>query len=193
MPEDKNDETYIKKKRTTALKIIVDEKTKKDPLQQRTLLGTLFDFPEFTHQEEDTVRRCTVTKNGEPQTYDLYPEMLDILKENNIDPSSLIGYTEEKKMKFTKGLFEIDRKVKEATGMTDDTSLHYRFSSSEENNGVTIHYLRFELETQGKTKTEIKTVHKNNVSKLLHYLRMRKVPVSYDCEWSFEGNRACQL
>jgi len=188
-----DEETTIKKKRTTALKIIVDEKTRNNQSEQRAFLASLFDYPEYSKQEEETVLHCTITIKGEPYDQQIYPEALAILNENNIDPSTFKGYREEKVMKFKEGSWELDKKIKEVTGIVENTYLHYKFASNEQNNGVTIYFLLFHLETTGKTKTEIKSIHKENVCKLLNYLRMRKVPVSYDCEWSFEGNRACHI
>lgn len=193
MSEEKDETTHIEKRRTTALKIIVDEKTKQSYAARRAFLGNLFDFPEYAQAEEDIVIHCTVTNKGEAQDQILFPEALSILKENNIDCTAFKGYREEKKSVFKKGDYELDRRVKEVTGITESTYLHYKFASSEENNNVTIYYLLFQLQTTGKTKTEIKTIHKENVCKFLNYLRMRKVSYSYDCEWSFEGNRACSL
>lgn len=191
MSEEK-EETYIKKMRTTELKIIVDEIIKKNPIKRREFLGNLFDFPEFAVSEEDTVIHCTVTKKGEANDQILFLEVLDILKENKIDWTTFAGYHEEKKQVYKRD-YELDAKVKEVTGITGDTYLHYKFSSSDENNGICVYFILFELQTSGKTKTQIKSIHKENVCKFLNYLRMRKISYSYNCEWSFEGNRACSL
>lgn len=187
------EDTHITKKRTTTLKIIVDEKIRKNESDRRSFLANIFDYPEYAQSALRKDKYCTRTVRGMPEKYQIYEEILQILQENNIDPSTFIGYSEEEKLVYPKWAWDIDRRVKDVVGMTDATYLHYKFSSYEESNGVLIHYLLFELETRGKTKTEIKATHKQNVCKLLNYLRMRKVPASYDCEWSFEGNRACQL
>lgn len=189
------DGTYIQKKRTTALKIIVDEKTKSSEIDKRTFLGNLFDYPEYAEREEVSKIHCALkTETGLSQyDYILDITVVNILKQNSVDITAFEGYKEEKELKFRQGAWDFDERVKEVTGISNETYLHYQFAGSEDSNGATIYYLRFQLETTGKTKTEIKGVHKENVCKLLNYLRMRKVPYSYDCEWSFEGSRACQL
>ncbi len=188
-----DEKATIQKKRTTALKIIVDEAIRKDPDKQREFLATIFDCPEFTEKKEEPVFKCTITLESETLERTLYPDMIAILKENSIDPKTLKGYKEGTKPSYTMETYELTKKICEVTAISDDTVLQYKYFSNEQSNGATINFMLFNLETSGRTKTEIKAIHKENVCKLLNYLRMRKVPVSYDCEWSFHGNRSCSI
>jgi len=187
-------ETHIVKTRSTTLKISVDEQTRNDSKLSKKFLGTLFDFPEYSDEIEQIEKSCDVIINGDlPERTTLYNDMINILLTNGIAPEGLIGYSEKTELKPKYGTWDLDRAIRNITGISDDTSLHYTYAGSEEVNGITMYFLRFALETSGKTKNEIKTVHKENVCKLLNFLKMRKVPVSYDCEWKFVGNKACVL
>jgi hypothetical protein len=188
-----DEEAHIKKKRTTALKIIVDEMIRKNPNKQREFLAGIFDCQEFLEKQEEPVFSCTRTVNNEQYQQTLYPEFLAVLKENNIDPTTLIGYKQEMKTVYKMETYELTQRICEETGISDNTVINYKYFSEEQSNGVRIFFMLFHLETSGKTKMEIKTIHKENVCKLLNFLRMRKVPVSYDCEWSFHGNRSCTI
>jgi wyosine [tRNA(Phe)-imidazoG37] synthetase (radical SAM superfamily) len=187
------EETHMQKRRTTALKIIVDKNIREDDMARRLFLANLFDFPDYAKQEEGIQIHAIRTVRDEDQDFLIYPEMVEILKFNNVDVTAFKGYREEKVTQFKNDIYTLDRKVKEATGITDETHLHYKYAGSNDNSGVMIYTLLFELQTTGKTKTEIKGIHKENVSKFLAYLRMRKIAYQYDCEWSFEGSRACAL
>lgn len=193
MSEEHKEETHIEKRRTTALKIVVDENIRKDEQTKREFLANLFDFQEYAVKEDKIKVHVTRTINGAEEDYIVYEEMLPILKENGVDVAAFKGYKEVTLPYYKKQVWDLDQRVKEITGIPERTYLHYRFSSSMECNRAEIHYLLFQLETRGKTKTEIKGVHKENVCKFLNYLKMRKVPYQYDCEWAFEGSRTCQL
>ncbi len=188
-----DEKAIIQKKRTTALKIIVDEAIRESTDKQREFMANIFDCPEFITKKEEPFFNCIITVNNNEYSQALYPEMLAIFKENNIDPKTLKGYKEGTKPSYTMETYELAKKICEVTGISEDTILQYKYFSSEQSNGATINFMLFHLETSGRTKTEIKATHKENVCKLLNYLRMRKVPVSYDCEWSFHGNRSCSI
>ncbi len=193
MTENENDETNITKKRRTSLKIIIDQQTKESQEKQRRFLADLFDFQEFVSQEEHTVKKCGLLNGEETSIYMLTKEILTVIQALGKEPKDLPGYTEEKVNRFKTDFYRINARIAEVTGITQATRVLHKYSSCDESNGIKIYYILFELETSGKTKTEIKTVHKDNAVRLMNYLKMRKVPLSYDCKWEFEGNRACQL
>jgi hypothetical protein len=110
-----------------------------------------------------------------------------------LDLSKLPGFKEVPDTKYVHDLYTSGYHIQKLVGITDGTDVNYEFTSSQTKNDVKTFYILFSLKTSGKTKTEIKGKHKENVSKLLHFLRMNAIPVIYDCEWKFTGNRACQL
>ena len=117
------EDTHIKKKRTTALKIIVDEKTKRSTLEMRTFLGNLFDFPGYYEQEDRIVKRCKIKRGENEYNVVIGNEVQEVLQANNIDPTTFGGYFEETTKVFKIWGHDINDKIREATGMTNDTSI----------------------------------------------------------------------
>ncbi len=186
-------EANIQKKRTTALKIIVDEQICNDENRTREFMSKVFDIPFLLEKKEAIRRTCSVRKGDRQCTVDIEQPFADALISSGLDISKLPDYKEESSTKYTHQLYTTGDHIRKVVGASEDTDIRFEYTSSQTMNNVKTFYILFSLSTNGKTKTEIKGKHKENVSKLLHYLRLNAIPSIYDCEWSFTGNRACQL
>jgi len=186
-------EANIQKKRTTALKIIVDEQICNDRDKTREFMAKVFDIPSLL-ERKDVIRRTCTVQNGERRfTTSIDQAFAETMISSGINLSKLPDYKEEPDTKYTHELYTAGPHIQKLVGVSEDTDLNYEYTSSQTRNNVKTFFILFSLKTGGRTKIEIKGKHKENVSKLLHFLRMNAIPVIYDCEWSFTGNRACQL
>ncbi|MGB8216281.1 MAG: hypothetical protein WCE94_03175 [Candidatus Methanoperedens sp.] len=188
-----DEDSNIQKTRTTALKIIVDEPLVNDVSKTREFLAKVFDLPKLL-EKKDIIRRTCLVKNGERQfEVQIESAFAETMMSAGLDLSKIPGFKEVPDTKYIHELFVSGYEIQKLVGITDGTDINYEFTSCQTRNNVNTFYILFSLKTSGRTKTEIKGKHKENVSKLLHFLRMNAIPVIYDCEWKFTGNRACTL
>ncbi|CAG0970841.1 MAG: hypothetical protein OIN86_10180 [Candidatus Methanoperedens sp.] len=187
------DGTNIQKTRATALKIIVDEAIVNDVAKTREFMAKLFDMPKLLETKDVIKRTCLVKDGGRDFEVTIEPKFAETMISAGFDLAKLPGFKEAPDKRFLAELYVAGYHIQKLVGATDGTDIMYEFTSSMTKNDVKIFYILFSIKTSGKTKTEIKGKHKENVSKLLHFLRMNAIPVIYDCEWKFTGNRACHL
>lgn len=187
------EDSHIQKTRTTALKVIVDEQLVNDVNKTREFMAEVFDMPKLLEKKEVIKRTCRI-KNGD-RTFEtaIDAAFAETMISVGLDITKLPEFKEEPDMKYVHDLYTAGYHIQKLVGINDSTDVNYEFTSCMSKNDVKTFYILFSLKTNGKTKTEIKGKHKENVSKLLHFLRMNAIPVVYDCEWKFTGNRACQL
>jgi hypothetical protein len=186
-------ETNIEKTRTTALKIIVDEQLVNDVSKTREFMAKVFDMPKLLETKEVIRRTCKVKNENREFEVAIEPAFAETMMVAGFDLSKLPDFKEVPDTKYVHDLYTSGYHIQKLVGITDETNVNYEFTSSMTKNDVKIFYILFTLKTSGRTKTEIKGKHKENVSKLLHFLRMNAIPVIFDCEWKFTGNRACAL
>jgi hypothetical protein len=171
----------------------VDEQLVNDVDRTREFMAKVFDMPKLL-EKKDIIRRTCLVKNEERQfEVAIEPAFAETMIAAGLDLAELPGFKEVPDTKYVHDLYTSGYHIQKLVGITDSTNVNYEFTSCQDKNGVKTFYILFSLKTSGKTKTEIKGKHKENVSKLLHFLRMNAIPVIYDCEWKFTGNRACQL
>lgn len=187
------DDTNIQKTRTTALKIVVDETLVNDVSKTREFMAKLFDMPKLLEKKEVTKRTCLVDNGSRQFEVRIDNDFANTMIKAGLDLTKIPGFKEEPESRYVNELYTAGYHIQKLVGITDGTDMMYEFTSCMNKNDVKIFYILFSLKTSGKTKVEIKGKHKENVSKLLHFLRMNAVPVIYDCEWKFTGNRACAL
>lgn len=185
----KSNEQKITMKRNTVIKLIIDEATYINQDLIRQYLSKVFNCPALLEQKTELLKSVRIDN----EEISISKSTEKILDHCGILPECIDGFKQTEIKTYTRYIDAFTDFTTKTLEIDINTRLYYLYTNSDYLNNVTIRYIELKMRTQGTNKTEISTIHKANVHKLIHYLRESKVPYAYDCEWEFEGSRQCKL